>query len=506
MAEFDRRLLDAPDFAITRSQGRSLLKRAGSSDGVRQRTVPNIYATLADSPQPRRGFLSVEMMRTVYIKSEIVRGCVDTLIELVAGVPWTIRPKDEDRSKWLKKRRPDEYLDQRHRITWAKKFFGRPSQQEDLEHFHRKTLRDLLIFDAGTYEVVSAVSGGRRLPLELASVAGETIEIQTDRQGVTQRYWQSYNVVQRVEFEFDELAYMQLNPCNWSPYGISPIETAIVSICSDLNANNHNSDYFSKNGIPPALLAVLGVSEAEFRRITASLKNAASDNPHNIHPFRGQRSPDGKAQDIFQLVPLSQISNREMQFKELLTFCINRICMLYKVTPSQIGFTEGVTGGLGSGVAETQRDSQQNKGVAPLLRRLEKTHTHRVLDLTCGWDDLEYAFVESHTPQEDADYARDSGEVNNGTQTINEFRSKWGGRSPLEWGDDAMVLPQGYQAKQQQQQGMMGGGMPDDGGGGIPDDGGIPQASGQPGQQPGQPGQQPPQLQKSAEKRIIIRI
>lgn len=232
----------------------------------------------------------------------------------------------------------------------------------------------------------------------------------------------------------------------------------------------------------------------------AQLRGVSRDNPHNIHAFRAQRTPEGQAQKLFEYQPLQQQSNRDLQFKELITLTINRICMLYRTTPSQIGFTEQVAGGIGSGVAETQENLMQNKGVAPLLRKLSEVHTSRVIHGCCQWSDLEFSFTQAHTPQEDADYQRDQGEVNNGSMTINEFRSKWGGRSPVEWGDDPLVVPQGYQMKQQQQQqmGMMGGGMPGmDGGGGAPqlpaagpDDGGGDQ-----------------DMQKSAQpRRIIIRL
>lgn len=482
-------------------EARDLLKAIERQQGHRKRTVGNIFTTLRGKAQPRQGFLSVEVLRAIYLRSELVRACVDTLIEFVSAVDWTIRPVDEDRTKWLKKRKPDDYMDQQKRISWLKEFFKRPNSFENLNNFHRRVLRDLLIFDAGAYEIVTAdYPEGGRLPLELGGVAGDTVEIETDDQGMPISYHQSYNVLNNVEFDTGELAYMMLNPCSWQPYGISPIETAYVSIAADLNASKYNSDLFAKNNIPPALLAVLGVSQTEFRSIMSQLRQTSGDNPHNIHAFRAQRSPDGNAQKVFDMIPLNQVSNKEMQFNELLQLCMNRICMMYRVTPSQIGFTEQVAGGIGSGVAETQENLAQNKGVAPLLKALSEVHTWNVIGGVCGWEDLEFAFVESNTPQEQADYQRSTQEVQSGVQTVNEFRSRWGGRKPVSWGDLPLQPPPGWQPpmspQQLQQQAMqqaMGGGMP----------GQQPSAPGQP---PGQPGQQPPQFQKSAEKRIIITL
>jgi phage portal protein BeeE len=498
-------LIHAPDVDMSLEQGRSLLKSARRSQQIeRKRTTPNVFTTLSGRPQPRQGFLSTEMLRAIYLRSELVRACVDTLIEFVTATPWTIKASDEDNTKWLKQRKPEAYLDQQKRIKWLKQFFKRPSNYENLELFHRRLLRDLLIFDAGSYEISTAdYGGGVRLPVELGTVAGDTVEIETDYQGIPSRYWQSYNVLHNVPFELDELAYLMLNPCSWQPYGISPIETAWISIASDLNASKYNSDYFAKNAVPPALLAVMGVSDKEFRNVMAQLRNTSSDNPHNIHAFKAQRATDGRAQETFQLVPLSQVSNRDMQYAELIQMCVNRVCMLYRVTPSQIGFTDQMTGGIGSGVAETQDNLFQNKGVAPLLRILGATHTYYVVHGICGWTDLEFTFEESNTPQEQAEYQRSLSELQNGVTTINEHRSRWGGRSAVDWGDLPLSAPAGYQPpmtpQQLQQQAMqMGGGQP-----------GQPQLPGQQPQPqlPGAQAEQPEQaMQKTAQKRIIINL
>jgi hypothetical protein len=352
-------------------------------------------------------------------------------------------------------------------------------------------------------------------------VAGDTVEIDCDETGLPLAYWQSYNVVTNVDFNLDELAYIRLNPVSWSPYGVSPIETAYVSIASDLNANKYNASYFEKNGIPPALLAVMGLSSAEFRSLLSQMRTTSQDNPWNIHAFRAPRDADGKSQQVFDLVPLSTVSNKEMQFTELLTHVVRRITMLYRISPSQIGFTDEVTGGIGSGVAETQVDLMESKGVAPLLRKLSETHTEKVIHGCCGWDDLEFAFTQSQTPGEQQEYQRDAGEVTMGAMTVNELRSKWGGRDSVDWGDLPLSPPQGWsppmtpeQQMQQMQQAQMGGGDPNQ----PPGQPGQPpeQQAGPPGLTPGQPPTppgpptqgmaEPPDMNKSAdEKRIIIR-
>ena len=479
-----RFLLSAVGRDITIEEARSVLRKKAGSKPERKRTTPNIFTTLSGRAQPRQGFLPVEVLRAIYIKSDLVRACVDLLIEVVCSCQWTVKPIDAERSRRLKKENPEKYADQQKRIKWAKEFFTRPNGYENLDLFHRKLLRDLLIYDAAAYEIVIADYGDdRRFPVEIGVVAGDTIEIETDEHAIPTGYWQSYNVLHKVAYDFQELAYLQLNPVSWQPYGISPIESAYIQIASDLNANQHNADYFAKNGIPPGLLAVLGVSESEFRKIMSQLRVASSDNPHNIHGFRAQRNPDGSAQKVFEYMPLNQMSNRDMQFAELMRNCVTRVTMSYKVTPSQIGFTDETVGGIGSGVAETQENLYQNKGVAPLLRSLSQSHTFNILHSVCGWTDLEFTYEMSNTPQEVAEYGRSLQEVQAGVATINEHRLKFGGRDPVSWGDQPLQRPQPDPNDQMQQQLQM-------------------QAAQQPEQPDQQPDQQPQQLQKS----IVIHL
>jgi len=511
------------DFDMTWEKGRSLLQKSSQALNGRKRVPSTSYLTLPGGRIPRQGFLSTELMRSIYTKSELVRACVDTLIEMVSGADWLIKPVDEDKTKWLKRNAPDKYLKQQKRIDWLKKFFAQPSKTEDLESFHRKLLRDLLIFDAGAYEMVWMNWKGKRLPQELGVVPGDTIEFECDAQGIPEQYWQSHNVLSPVEFEEDEIAYLQMNPCSWQPYGISPIETAYVSVCSDIEANNYNWSFFQKDGIPAGLLAVMGVSESEYKKIMAQIRQVSHDNPHNLHSFRAQRSPDGTNPKVFEYIPLATQSNRDMQFDQLIKLTVNRVCMLYRTSPSQIGFTEDVSGGIGSGAADGQADVMQDKGVAPILRKLAKTHTTNVIWKGCGWRDLEFAFQQSNTPAEKQEYDRGVQELSLGATTINEFRSRWGGRKALDWGDMPMSNfpyfkpPPTPQELQQQLMGMQAP-PPQPGDPNQQTDPNQPpppnqppqnqQQGGQPPKPPGmppKPGAVPPQLQKSV-KRIVINL
>jgi phage portal protein BeeE len=440
----------------------ALRKAADRASATRKRSVSNQYMNLRGGRQSRQSILSLETLRRCAERSDVIFTCQKTLIEFCLSAEWVIRPNDEDRSKWMEQRDPDGYLSQKRRIHWAKAFFQKPNQWENYNTFHRKLIKDILTYDQGTYELVWADFDNGRMPVELGIIPGDTVEIETDECGIPIKYWQSYNVLRPTAFELNEMARICLNPSSWSVYGLSPIEVAYVQITSDLAANQYNADVFSKNNIPPGILAVMGVSETEFRRLMAQLRGVSADNPHNIHAMRAQRSEDG-AKKLFEYVPLQNTTNREMQYKELLEQTVTRMCMVHGVTISQIGFTEGVTGGIGSGVAETQVDLTQNKGVAPLLKAIADCHNDRVLE-AMGWGDLEFAYTQTGTPQQQKEREDDRADVQNGTMTQNEYRAKYG-RDSVDWGDLPVLAPQGWQppmSPEQMQQQMMAQGMGQD--------------------------------------------
>jgi phage portal protein BeeE len=465
---------------------RALQKAGDRAAATRKRSVSNQYMNLRGGRQHRQGVLSLETLRRSAERSDVIFTCQKTLIEFCLSADWVIRPKDEDKAKWMEERDQEGHVRQKRRIAWLEGFFKKPNQWENYNLFHRKFIKDILTYDAGGYEVVWADFDNGRLPVELGIVPGDTVEIETDETGIPVRYWQSYNVLHPTEFETDELAYVSLNPSSWSVYGLSPIEVANIQIASDMAANQYNADVFSKNNIPPGILAVMGTSKEEFIRLMAQLRGVSADNPHNIHAMRAPRSEDG-AKKLFEYVPLQNTTNREMQYKELLEQTVTRICMVYGVTPSQIGFTEGVTGGIGSGVAETQVDLTQNKGVAPLLQAIADCHNNKVID-PMGWGDLEFAYTQSGTPAQQKEREDDRADVQGGTMTQNEYRAKYG-RESVDWGDLPVLAPQGWQppmSPEQMQQQMMMQGM-----------------GGQPGQDPAQ---QMPQGMAKSVKRITVKL
>lgn len=448
-------LIDAPDWDAPIAD---LIKN--SEQLVRRRRPPNVFSTLSGRPQPRQDFLSPEARRAIYIRSEPIRACIETIIETVCDIQWNIRPIDNERSIWLRKNKPDEYKKQRDRIRWLNRFYKHPNAYEGIYDFHRKVLRDLLIQDGAGFEIVCDDYGGSLLPVELGAIAGETIEVETDQAGVPVRYHQSYNVLQNVAFDLDEIAYLQLHPSTWSPYGLSPIDTAYINIFADLEANRFNSSFFAKNGIPPGLLGVMGLDEKQFKKLLTQLRNTSADNPHNVHAFRipNTGTDSGNPNQLFNYIPLSP-NQKDMEFMGLLDHVIKRLTMVYGLTPSQIGYTADATGGIGSEIAQGQTDLYKERAIGPVLTKLADCHTEKVIHDICGWTDLEFSFEQPNTPQAQVEYEHDSQEVQMGTMTQNEFRAKHGGREPLKSGDYSSNPPPEYmqnlQMQQQQQMALM---------------------------------------------------
>lgn len=402
--------------------------------------------------EQKLSFVSYQEMRLTYLKSEPVRAIVDTVSEEASGARWDIVPDDPDNpqlkqaardmaKRWAKRKglhpkrdrkRIIAYAkrqfaklekDQRERMEILRKLFQRPNQQDNFHQFFRKVIKDVLVLDAGAIEKERDRQG--RL-CALWPVDGATITVEADDHGVVQRYWQGEYTTAYIEFPLTDLIYLMQHPGSDTVYGTSPLETLYLSVATDLYVHKWLSDYFEKDGIPPGILAVLGItSDVEMKRFEARIKRWRAENPYNV--------PIVQAEKV-QYTPVSAQTNRETQLMEYLDKLLNRICMVYRVNPSELGITQGMGGGIGSTVADRQAEITESKAIGPLLDLFAGYMTDDVIHREFGWRDLKFAFVQDNSAAEDREREQDLQDLEAGLTTPNRILEKRG-EKPVPWGD-----------------------------------------------------------------------
>jgi len=337
-----------------------------------QRRGAEIYEVSYEGAPARRvpaegKVLDWETMWQMYIKNEVVRMCVDTKKDMIASMPWEIVPTRQDYS-------PEHKLH-------LERFFQNPNaDDENLQSILSKLCLDLFVFDAAVIEKVRDKRG--RL-VEIVNRYGPSFKpiIKNER---LVGWKQELAGRKPVEFALDELIYIKANPTTRSPYGISPLETLVVSVASDIYAANYHANYFTENEIPPGVLVFPdGLDEASFRR--------------NLEAFRRERAKQYAIRIITGNAKWVRFhaTNREQQVFELQKLLIWRIAGVYKIDPTELGLIENAT----RATAEIQARTSFRKSILPILKLIEYHFNTEIVQAEFGYDDVEFRFnTQGHDP------------------------------------------------------------------------------------------------------------
>ena len=331
------------------------------------------------------------------------------------------------------------------------------------EAFLRRAVRDTLVYDQMTFEIVPNRKGQ---PAEWYNVDASTIRladsarayIEEDLDSAT-RYVQIYDGLIVNEYTHDELCFGVRNPqsdIKLHGYGTSELEMLITVITALLFAWQYNQNFFTQGSAQKGILNFKGTIPEQqmraFRRhwyqMLAGVENA-------------WRTPITNADEI-QWVSM-QNTNRDMEFNAWMDFQIKVACAMYSMDPIELNFKYGNVGQKAAmqdaGNKEKITESKE-RGLRPLLRFLANCINSYIV-----WpinENFEFQFVglDALTRQDVADLNQKRGKT---SVTVNELRAE-DDLPPIE-GGDIILDPVFMQAKQMAagaaQQGQEAQGAPD---------------------------------------------
>jgi len=232
----------------------------------------------------------------------------------------------------------------------------------------------------------------------------------------------------------DELIYCRREVRTISPYGISPVEKALIEINLWLKRADWLTQEFDASSLPMAFLEVpesaKGMTPAEVRRWRAEINNTLSGNLSERQRIQ-IGLPGGK---------LATFTDNAQKYKpEYDLFLVKLIAAAFGVTPAEIGFIE--SGGLGgSSYHEGQENIQYRKLIHPWCKWLAAIFNdinHRYLGVHPA---VEFKFLGlEEEDQASADAVLDT-QVKGGRRTLNEARDEMGlPPLPIEEADEPFV-------------------------------------------------------------------
>lgn len=339
---------------------------------------------------------------------------------------------------------------------------------DTFDQFIGKIVNDSLTFDQGTFEVVRNMKGE---PVEFFATDGSSYRIadtfsdsEEDTKypekivnGYAPSYVQLYQNTVCAEFYPWELCFGVRNPqtdIRFNGYGRSELEDLITSVTALLNADTYNANFFKVGSAPKGILRYTGAVNQntleDFRRQWVAQVSGVL-NAHKIPMINAD-----KMEFINTHVP-----NKDMEYSKYQEFLIKIICAIYKIDPSEIGFSmsgnsEG-NHGLGGDNVEEKIKYSHDKGLVPLLKKIQYWINKYIIWQIDPQYEFRFVGMDDEMDQE-TELEQDVTALQN-FSTLNEIRAKRN-LDPIEGGDIPMnpVFVQAKAMAQQQEQGGAAGG------------------------------------------------
>jgi HK97 family phage portal protein len=395
------------------------------SDGVRRKAVYTDAFWLAP-PYGRPRDIDYERLEPLE-KNAWVKMCVQHIVDSVVKAEWNIVQRNKEKEV------SDATLKE------VKEFFE-GGWTEDFATNLRMMLPDLLHYDCGVtikafapkdYKDTGEIINTKRKPVELYSRDGRSFMKDTGLAGRLRQYWQ-YSWInpqgKPIKFSPDEILYFQLNPSSRSPYGVAPLEIVEDIIDYMIDSARAQSKYWKNGMFVGGQIDMPEVKDFnELKRYQAYFESK----------LRGSRKfgkwiVTGGGTDV-KTIPFNA---QQMQWVESQKWFAKIVFAMFKVTPSELGFTEDLNRATGI----QQMEINKSHAVMPVLQLLQDTINRQIVWKHFNEDvmfeyDATLCLADKKLQSE-----IDSVRLDKGIISVNEVRDRDG----LEkWEDEKWNMPMG---------------------------------------------------------------
>lgn len=236
-------------------------------------------------------------------------------------------------------------------------------------------------------------------------------------------------------------------------YGTSELEILVELITGVLWSIQYNMNNFSIGSTPKGFINVknANISDSnlnEFRQAWSQMMTGVRN---------AKRTPVINGIDL-EWIDLDK-SNREMEYQEWAQFLVIMVCSVYRIDPSELGFSFKNQAQLfGQDGQKARLQHSREKGLKPILIFLENIITKYIVSEID--EDYEFVFTGIEVEDEETQVNLDKTKLESGMVAMQDIFKKYSGREfdP----DKDIILNQVYQQvqKSKQQQEMFGSSVP----------------------------------------------
>ncbi len=309
----------------------------------------------------------------------VLRSCINYRKRQITQLSWDVTATkviyDEKKKK--------ESDIKREEIRELLKF---PTGDENVSfrEFLNRILEDLFVLDAvAIYKRLT--KGGKiygYLPIDAS-----TIDIITNQDGTLPQppevaFIQRVGKKEIAKLTLNELIYKMLNPRTDSPYGLSPIESLIITVTTALKLSNYNLAYLTAGNIPEGLVELP--------------KEIASD-PDQLKAWQtawdAMFSGDSRYQRKIKFLPEGMKWHptkkiEDMTFERFEKWLLQITTSVMEVAPQAIGFQFD----RGKGATESEWEIGKERGLYPTTLFLKEIFDH-IIQKDYGYTDFEFIWT-----------------------------------------------------------------------------------------------------------------
>ena len=340
--------------------GRAELERSWASEvqkRVRSRAATVTVANDRDRGRQKPTPVTYDTLRLMASRNEWVRAILNIRKRQIAGVKWDVTLTDGDDASGAASKAAKS----------IKKLLQRPMMHGSApvttpwRQWISMLLEDLLVLDR---MCVEKERDGNGWIVALYPVDGSTLRPNMDEFGHfhDDAYVQVVDGLVQARFGMEEVICGIYNPTTdvrYAGYGMSPLESLVVSVTADLHAAKFNASYFEKGSVPEGVLD-LGedVAPEDVDAFRMYWLSEIQGRPWSLPIIGGSKAP--------QFINWRE-SNRDMQFMEYQQWLLQKLCAVYEISQQELGQIEDVN----RSTADSQDDSNERKGITPLLDYLK---------------------------------------------------------------------------------------------------------------------------------------
>ena len=281
--------------------------------------------------------------------------------------------------------------------------FQKWDNQDDFQEFLDKILEDSLTLDQGCFEnernrrgdlvSFSAVDGATIRLLESIDKKAYDLNYNFGKEkGFKPTYCQVWNneiiknkAGENVIFYPWELGYVVRNKTSNirnNGYGISELEILIEIITWLLWGMQYNGNFFKQGSHPKGFFSIEGnLNQSSIDEFRQAWRNMVSgvQNAHKVPIFQGNSKVQWN--DMMH-------SNKDMEFQNWNDFLIVIACSVYKIDPSELGYSLQKSSNIFGQDGQRERlDHSKQKGLKPILVTLQKAiDKYIVSELDSGYE------------------------------------------------------------------------------------------------------------------------